>query len=574
MKPISMPLFLLLSILWTGTATAKDWHIDSVRVQAVISPDGILRIRETRHYRFEGSYSRAHLEIRKRGFEDLMVEGVSWDGQPLVLDDSKEAGTWYLQDRRKLYRIRWYYRAEDTTAEFVVTYSVVGAIVRGAEWSELYWTWLGSDWERHTENFRLDLRFESDPALGDAYAWAHGDREAVRTLAATTGALQVETGRVRRKEGLRVRFVFPSAWVPDYRLVEDAAFTLETAMDQERIRTQEIVAEAARDARFEAYFSDMAPALVVAPISIFLIFFRRYGSRFKPGMLIPPVRHTAPDDLPPAVVAYFTSMNTNLGGAMITTLLGFVRAGYLRIHMVEGRKDRQMAVERLKDIPEAGFVLAHEQVAARRFNELPLGEIRVWKTWMEDRKAKWHSWFPTFSSAIKSDINRFGLYDEESWKGVAWSAILTGFFILVGFGAAAYGGPWGIGALLSAVTCFIASFAIHRRTEAGETTYRNWVAYREGLKTGRTAELAYGKPTDHLMAALALGITSGKLTKLMEQVARPDDPEWTAMFGTGFDPVAMYRHVAVMVHGAGSTSGGVSGATAGSAGGGGGGGAG
>src|SRR5690606_24792752 len=101
------------------------------------------------------------------------------------------------------------------------------------------------------------------------------------------------------------------------------------------------------------------------------------------------------------------SMNTNLGGAMVTTLLRFVRAGYLRIHTLEGKKDRQMAVERLMDIPESEFSLAHEQVAARRFNELPMGEVRVWKTWMEDRKAKWHSWFPTFASAIKSDINHF-----------------------------------------------------------------------------------------------------------------------------------------------------------------------
>jgi len=562
--------FALIWMLPVG-AIAKDWTIERVESRAWVRLDGSVEIREFRTYRFEGSYSRAEMDIRKRGFDRLHSIEVLENGVPYVESDSKEPGTFQVRDRNRSVEVGWRYAAKDETKTFEIRYVLDGALVKGPEHAEWYWTFIGDKWERSTMSWSLEVRFEGGQTDTPVVAWAHGDTANLHALSGLGGWVAAEAGRIDRREGIRIRMVLPSAWIPGQGITEPD-FSLATAQADEASKQVAAAADAVRNEAVASVFRELVWFLIVAPFLVWGWYFNRYGRRHDPLVRIPETGHTPPTATPPAVISWFLGMRVVQSHALVATLLDLARRGYLTVETTTEktrwtRKDH-IHIAFTPDPPDRSGLMPHERMV---LDFIP-GAITLEELFKRDQTAS-AKWYAEWGQTVAKDGYSFGWYDAISRKGMYQSLWIHVALLIVSIFAAALIGMWGLAAVFASAIGLLASAFIERRTDEGETAHALWSAYHRGLKHGNSTELSAAPTGTHLVYAVGFGMAGKRLTRRLEALdTDPGMDMW--LMGPNFNPAHFASQVSGMVA---SASAGVSsgnGASSGSAGGGGGGGAG
>jgi hypothetical protein len=552
-------------------AIAKDWTIERVDSRALVRADGSVEIREFRTYRFEGSYTRAEVDIRKMGFDRLHSIQVLENGVPYLESDSKDPGTYLIRDRNRSVEIRWRYAAADETRTFEIRYVLEGAIVTGPDHAEWYWTFIGDKWDRSTLSWTLDVRFQNGTRADRVHLWAHGDVSGLISLDGDGGRVAAEAGRIDRREGIRVRMVFPSAWVPGQDVTEPG-FNLAAAQADEAAKTARAVADAERDDAIAAIFRDLLWLLIIGPVFVWGWYFNRYGRRHQPLVRIPETGHTPPSAMSPAIVSWFLTMRTVQSHALVSTLLDLARRGYLTVETQTEktrwtRKD-QIRIGFAADPPDASGLMEHERmVLAFIPGDTTLEDL------FKRNPGESAKWYAEWCQTVGKEGNSFGWYDVESRKGMYQAMALCAVFFLASIFAAIYLGSSGVIALILSTTALVSSAVIERKTPEGQTAHAVWTAYSRGLKQGNAKELGAVPTGTHLVYAVALGMAGKRLTERLETLgADPVVDVW--LTGPNFNPALFADQIGGMVASASAGVSSGSGTSSGSAGGGGGGGAG
>jgi uncharacterized membrane protein len=571
-------LSLLLCLIAQAPINAKDWTIESLLTRAVVQADGTILVSESRTYRFYGSYSRAEYEIRKQGFDRLYDIEVWMDGVRMTESDSKDPGTFRVRDRSRRVVIEWRYDAKDEAKVFEVRYKLSGAIVKGLEHSELYWNFIGTKWDRSTLGSDIRIEFEQTDGSTSIPVWVEGGVGELYVAAGNGGRVDVGIGMVPRRDGLRIRMVFPSAWVPDMP-VTDSDYSLQLAEEDERRKYQESIVDAQRDGVISEFLLGVLPLIIFAPMLMFGWMLHKFGKRFTPPIRIPETGHTPPSELPPAVVSWMVMSRQIYPQAMVATLLDLARRGYITMTTQDEPqrfgKPKTVTSIALTEMSVQGSDLEDFELTLVRHIESHAlrGPVRLPDLFPPNKSAA-TKWYMAWSAQAKANAEARGYYDKTSIKGVAISAIVSAFMIIASVFAVVYVGTIGVLGLVSSVIFFIASFFIYRRTETGEITYRLWWAYRNGLKSGNKSDLADASVGQHLVYAVAFGFAGKKLTHILDQLeldATTD--QWLSTSGFMHNPALFSSQISGMVASASAGVSSASGASAGSAGGGGGGGA-
>lgn len=564
-------ILLLLGLSPLGLA-AKDWYIERVETDAFVRLDGRIELRELRTYRFEGSYSRASMDIRKVGFDRLHHIRVIENGVPYVESTSKEPGHFHVRDRRRVVEIQWQYAAKDETRTFEIRYELDGAIVTGGEHAEWYWSFIGNKLDRSTLTWSMRTRFEWAGESEPIHIWAHGDTSNLSALSGYGGQVEAHAGRIDRRMGIRIRMVFPASWVP-HQDMTDGGFTLAAALADEESKAESLRQKSEREAVIGAVFRDIVWLLIIGPILTWAWMFNRYGRRHAPLVRIPDVGHTPPSDLPPAIVSWFLGSRVVQSHALVATLMDLGRKGLLRIETTEqpskwGKPKQKIRILLPETRPDTGSLLPHERMLLDRITvDTDLEAL------FPAHQGETATWYGKWSQSVAADAKAMGWFDKESRKGMYASAAITTVMLIASVSATVYLGAWAAVAIVSSVMALIASAFIERRTPQGETAFAVWSAYRTGLKTGNKQELSAAPTGRHLVYAVAFGITGKRLT---ERLSILDEDRGLGVWlkGTHPNPALFAQQIGSMV--ASATVGVVSGtaASGGSSGGGGGGGAG
>ncbi len=571
-------LSLLFVLLVHSPIAAKDWSIESLLTRAKVYADGTIEFSESRTYRFEGRYSRAEYEIRKQGFDRLYDIQVLMDGVPLSESDSKDPGTFRVRDRRSRLIIEWRYEAEDEAKVFEVRYKLAGAVVKGPEHSEFFWSFIGRKWDRSTLSSDIRIEFERTDSLTTLPVWVEGGTEEVWIASGTFGRVDVGTGFVHRRDGLRIRMVFPSSWVPDAPIT-DASYTLEAVQAGERAKLAQSIENEERDRVIAEFLQGLIPLILFIPMLVFGFMYNKYGRRFASPVRIPETGHTPPSELPPAVVSWMMSNRQVMPYALVATLLDLARRGFLSLSTAEvpqrfGKLKMITSVALTQKSASDSELQDFEVSLLTRIRDLsPQGSIRL-PDLFPAGKSESVKWYTAWTQTVSRNASSRGYDDKDSKKGVAISAIVSFIFILISIFATIYVGILGVAALLLSTIFFGASFAIFRRTETGEILFRLWKAYRNGLKTGNKSELGSTTTGVHLVYSVAFGIQGKALTRMLETMGMDDtNDHWLSVSGFAHNPAIFASQVSSMVASASTGVSSSTGASAGSAGGGGGGGA-
>ncbi|MBQ9006781.1 MAG: DUF2207 domain-containing protein [Atopobiaceae bacterium] len=267
LKCLLMSLVLLVAgafaLATPALADDKDYTLDQTMIWATVNPDGSLQVVEERAVNLDGNFHGFYWEIPTNDSElggvILKIQEAgeyTGDGASLVpyefsADPSETAeGTWTAQETSNGTRVDVHYDKTDEVAHFYVSYTLDGAVARWADTAELYWKFIGSQWDKDSHDVTCYVFFAGAPmgtvvTAGDNLrGWLHNASlignidvpsgtapSADDAVAGDPGTIVMDLQTVRSGDFAEVRSAFPTDWVPE--LEQKAESRLDTILAEE-----------------------------------------------------------------------------------------------------------------------------------------------------------------------------------------------------------------------------------------------------------------------------------------------------------------------------------------------------
>jgi uncharacterized membrane protein len=568
-----VPLFALLVL---ADVAAKDYSVPLVHIEALIRNDGTVEYTEHRTYRFDGSFSEADYRLSRRGFDVVRDIEVREGNVAYELARGGGEGTYRVATGRRTVEVTWRYRAQDEDRTFTISYVLEGAIVKGEEHAELFWTYLSDRWETGTDSLVIDLAFESGHPEEGLHTFLDGRTEGV-DIVPTGAGLRIASSGFSSRDRLAVRTIFPASVVAGAP-VTDRAYSLDGVLLEERDREVREAEMAEVRAQRAARWSIITVIVAFVSVLTFLGTYMRYSRRPVLESTLPTEVYAPPSERGPAVASALIGYGIISTHHLVATLFDLSIRGYLKLVELEPVKRRLQPVEH-------GFRIEMLE------GEVSRADLRPWETRLLDlveerarrdertvkevfdfQKKPYTSWFTDWQSEVTKDVRSAGWSDPRGKKGIRVN--LSSQIPLLGLAvlACVFAGLIGLIALMTTTLAIAFTPAMSVRTKEGEREFRLWKTYAATLRRGSEKEFA-PRISPHYPYAVAFGIGTKRLETLVAQ-GSPDDFFWiTTLTGDMISPARLVNSVSTVTTSVNSTMATGMGASAGVAGGGAGGGA-
>lgn len=369
-------------------AHADTYALPSVHIQAQVMENGDLFVTEARTFAFEDSVNGVYWDIPFADNEQGSASTVSVldvrelddapedeadarrASQPMQEVSSANSGDGHVYTVENLgdsLRLKVFIPREDgDEATIWVSYMIEGAVMAWPDTAELYWQFIGSEWEEDAENVYLDVTFAgaaqgAPAATGGAdanlRAWGHGPLDGEVSLdAAEPGDSHVtlEAPMVRAGQFAEVRATFPIDWVPG--LAPSGEPRLESVLSEEAAWAEE--ANAQREGARQVAFAGTAVLTVAPAIMLGVVVYLRKTRYASPK---PVFDETYFRDLPsndhPAVLSALVYSGTVQDCAFVATLMKLTDDRVIKIKHETRTEDRFLGLGE-KKVEEYSIELA------------------------------------------------------------------------------------------------------------------------------------------------------------------------------------------------------------------------
>ena len=169
---------LALVLNWAApVCVAKSYSISRVEIIATVNPDGSMDVIEDRTWDFKGHLHGSHKHyLLKNALASPTLRYLR--GSERYVPGQSGVGTFSYEDVPSAIEVTWRFDAADEERTFRLSYTVQDAVVVYNDVAELYWKFIGADWEVSSENVRVELRLPSsgddNDSLDGLRAWGHG----------------------------------------------------------------------------------------------------------------------------------------------------------------------------------------------------------------------------------------------------------------------------------------------------------------------------------------------------------------------------------------------------------------
>ena len=629
--------FVAAVVIWVAPALVKKYEITNVAITAQVSPNASMLVSERFSYHFQGSYTRVFRDIplsTGQTIEILSVVGPegplkrlpdTWTpaaGPPSVGGPDDVAPTlvpWASiapEERpRGFYRLTGYYdageyarleafaRLEDRDATFTFTYRITGVATRWKDVSELYWKFIGDEWDVGMDHVEVTITLPGVSSKSQVRAWGHGPYNGVVTIA-PDGVVDLAVDDLPAQTFVEARVLFPQA----------ALATTETnpsAMEQSVLAQETILADqanarrvAAREQADNEHAADVLAWTVVSLISVvgvvlWLVLFLTFGREHKPSFSGQYFREL-PAELPPAVVGVLWRMGGQGNEDLSATLLDLANRGVIRLEPAMGAGGGlfgggQVPTFRLTlDPTKVADIDALDRLLLEfLFNMVaPTGTLTMieLKDWAKANQKEFQAGIAGWKSAVMARATEMRFLEKSGGKA-RWGVFAYGLLLMAGtwlmfMGSSEWKVLYGL-----VVGLFMLSTAtvMKRRTPEAAELYAKYKGLYNYMKDfGRLQE----KPPTAVVLweyFLVLAVVFGIADEVMEsmRVAVPEvanDPTFTSVWwftapayagsfggGNGFSAFSSGLSAAVVAGTPSSSGGGGGGGFSGGGGGGGGG---
>ena len=504
--------------LMAGPATAKDFTITDVNVDAQVLPNGDLRITDTRTLDFSGTFHFVYWDLATRGSSGIEVTGASGPspGDParvvpyepsavsFVGASTGEVGTYSVVDQSTSVRVQLNFEVGDVAAPFTVEYTARGAAKRGSDIAELYWKFIGADVAVESQHVRVTVHLPAGVTRGQVKAWAHGplwgnvsiqpDASVVMTVDPLPANTFVE-GRI----------LFPAAAL-------SKAAPIAGLREAKVLAEEKQWADEANRSRLWArvklvFWSIVGIGFPLFALVLIVVLYGKYGREPKTQFQAQYLREIPQPSLPPALVGYIWRMGTIARDDVTATLLDLVYRKVIDLERVNVHKERLIGKddtvtykltlhdERLDEL------LPYESNLARfLFHDIAGGSTLVLselKDLAKSKRATFAKGYSDWTKIAGNEGERRKYLDAQADR-MAFIGAAFGFIAAVGAAAAAIlsGGFWFfLGVPVGVVLIFVAR-AIKRRSQEAAELHAQYSALERYLKDfGRLQE----KPPDAIV---------------------------------------------------------------------------
>ncbi|MGH7450160.1 MAG: DUF2207 domain-containing protein [bacterium] len=598
MFPRFVAILCLIAISTQPLFAEKRWAIKNVEITAQIDSAGYMVIEEKRTYQFWGRFSYAFYDLSLSGLLDVDQVQMFEDGEAYQPSMEKTPGTFFVERESRKISIRWQFREQGGRAadggiirEFTLRFRVLGAVRVHGDVAELYYKFVGTGWDRASENVRVTIQLPKMDGTEEVRAWAHGPLHGYVSHR-PAGSVNLSIDHLPRRQFLEVRAVFPK------HAVAAAAVRDDREALPEILQQEAQWAEAANQKREKAAAHEKWQATnrekyaswlwfgLAAGITFSFYMYQRYGRSLRRRQEA--MSATVPTDVPPAVANYILNAHQLSGGALLATLFDLAARGYLQLRQEKSvsrflgfpstKWDGQIVFDedKLRFAP-SGLLPYEQQLLEFLRTDLAQNRRELGFTEITKQSSQVRRFFEKWKKAVALQAGKPKLYDSASIRA---SLIAAGVWLLIitayAFGIYAMGETTAPFLIVSIIFAPL-SFVILRHDRETAEKLDRLHAFRRYLKRFPRTSQKQGAPWQHvdslLVYATALNLSGAQIKPLVDAINQQPGAivfPWF-IYSRGHATTGMGAAMAAMVDVAGTTLSSASGAGGGASAGGGGG---
>ena len=419
-------------------AYAKSYTCPKVDITANAATDGSLDVVEQRTFEFDGDFTAVWWTID--GIPEggsLKINGVSLtklgdDGMPsgetIQLKDTsfnldwREAGgpgtEAYSVDSPKN-TVYVFFDASDETMVVTLDYTIEGGIVAYEDVADIYWKYVGDQWDAASENVTMTLTLPVPQ--GDAVvpgenvrAWGHGPLDGTVTIN-EDGSVVYTTPKVNAGQFAEARVVIPVEWLTNIQ--NKSVHRNENGLDAILKEEQAWSDEANRNRMLSLAFVVGCGLIAVALIAWALRMYFKYGREHKPEFAEEYWRDVPSRQDHPVVMARLWRWNKESSDDLTATIMYLSHKGAIQIN--KGSYEQPASFGRMKTIDD--YYLTRVAAVADTLTD-PIDVAALDLLFKRIARGSDSLWFGTIQQYGKDNAEAF-VDALSTWQGIVTAAV-------------------------------------------------------------------------------------------------------------------------------------------------------
>ena len=506
-----LTLFIFFSI---SIAADKSYKILSTDIQTTINNDGTVNFVETREFSFKGDFTFVYQVIPKRGFDKIYDIQVSENGVAYLNKNTKQDGTFLIDERKNSYRIYLYHNSSNENKKFTIKYTLENPFTVGEKDSQFYWIYLSDRWDKRPGDLYITQKFSSDiqdnDIIYDIEYPSNSDKYEFNT---DNSSLSFSSSDFSSSTEMKLRTIFPSSYFVNVKM-NDENFSL--ARLEEKKRNKELV----------QYFIGF---LLVFSMVSFISFYRRNLKKFKLDIDENQQFTSFPSDHHPVVINGLIYRELTLGptgSGILSTLFELGSLKKISIEVIEKGK-WFFKSKRLKvTVHNTNMDEVQSSFAKLLLTRLrKFGKNTTFKDVFSEFQMRSYKW----KKLKAEELSKNGWVDtsgaDEKYRLAIIQFLIMGVIIAFSIIFKTF-----IGFLsILTFTFFLSTIFGSRLTKEGQLLYDQWGLFVHQLSENEI-DVKHFDPELLLQYCVALGVQPDSLKKVVENVEHQHDSSYMWMY--------------------------------------------
>ena len=561
-KTLIKTILTLIIFFSISIAADKSYKILSTDIQTTINNDGTINFVETREFSFKGDFTFVYQVIPKRGFDKIYDIQVSENGVAYLNKNTKEDGTFLIDERKNSYRIYLYHNSSNENKKFTVKYTLENPFTVGEKDSQFYWIYLSDRWDKRPGDLYITQKFSSDiqdnDIIYDIEYPSNSDKYEFNT---DNSSLSFFSSDFSSSTEMKLRTIFPSSYFVNVKMNDE---NFSSAKLEEKKRNKELV----------QYFIGF---LVVFSMVSFISYYRRNLKKFKLDIDENQQFTSFPSDHHPVVINGLIYRELTLGptgSGILSTLFELGSLKKISIEVIEKGK-WFFKSKRLKvTVHNTNMDEVQSSFAKLLLTRLrKFGKNTTFKDVFSEFQMRSYKW----KKLKTEELSKNGWVDtsgaDEKYRLAIIQFLIMGVIIAFSIIFKTFLGFLSI----LTFTFFLSTIFGSRLTKEGQLLYDQWGLFVHQLSENEI-NVKHFDPELLLQYCVALGVQPDSLKKVVENVEHQHDSSYMWMYYGSSSDIGSVASIVSDIATTGTTVsaayGGDGGGGGGGAGGGGGGGAG
>ncbi len=477
-------------LICANTALAKSYNVSNLHIKANVNSDGSMGVTEIRTFDFKGDFSWVIQDIALAGSSGISDIYISEDGQPYALADSGPGTYSYKQIGDKI-EVVWRFSAVNEPRTFTISYKVSGAVVSHLDVAELYWNFIGNEWEVSSSNVNVELNLPKSASASaeEIKAWGHGPLSGeVKIL--SSDKITWSIPHLPARTFLTGRVTFPNELVPQATQTSNRE-VLTSILAEEEAKA----AKANRARMINLAVVIISPVLFMLCIAAAIILHFRWGKEYKPQFDGDYYREL-PGDYTPAELGCLWNFGNIGANETSATILDLARKGLLIIETRITEQKRLGGLLGTKTSTEYVLKRTDANISELNNHEILLldyffdkvsqtGDTMSFqhlKDFAKSNPTSMQSFMSNFKTKVKTSEASYGFFDHDTERIRTWQ-IASGVFVMMGGAALTIfsGNALGLLATVGGIILLVSGVLLKRRSPMGSTHLAMWKAFRRFL---------------------------------------------------------------------------------------------